>query len=76
MMQTFILWGHRPAYNLKDTDTFGRVHCPQLHSLSISKDVNLLVKSMENVHQLDINYYGGPIHLYLKILDFGLISFL
>ena len=29
----------------------------------------MFVNPLENVHQLDINYYGGPIHLYLKILD-------
>ena len=69
MMQTFILWGQHPAY--KGIDTFGGVHCPQLYSLSISKLKGIIYLSngpMQNVH-MDIIYHGGPIYLYLKLLD-------
>ena len=69
IMQTFIICGRRPVY--QRNDTFGDIGFPQLHSLSVFNynGIKLFVNPMENVHQLDINYYGGPIHLYLKILD-------
>ena len=73
MMQTCKLWNqHRLAYMHKGAVCVGGVHCPQLHSLTISyigiQGFNLFVKPMENVHRLDISYYG-PIHSYLNLLD-------
>ena len=70
MMQTLILRGNG-AY--KGTNAFGGVHCPQLHSLSVLNftGIDLFVEPMHKVHQLQlaVDYYGAPIHLYLKLLD-------